>query len=108
MAQGIPGQLEGTNTIMFINKEDITTEHWQDVTYGRVVVSYRPEKKDPNRIILTVGVYILHYPGDCGTPTVSILTVKMLLNSLISTTGSRYMTLDIKDFYLNTPMKRTD
>ena len=35
-----------------------------------------------------------------------MLTVKLLLNSVISTKGARFMTIDIKDFYLNTPMKR--
>ena len=27
---------------------------------------------------------------------------------MISKTGARYMTLEIKDFYLNTPMKRSE
>ena len=48
----------------------------------------------------------VHYPGDAGTPTADLLTVKLLLNSIISTKNARFMTLDIKDFYLNTPMER--
>jgi hypothetical protein len=32
--------------------------------------------------------------------------VKLLLNSVISTKNARFMTIDIKDFYLNTPMMR--
>ncbi len=32
--------------------------------------------------------------------------VKMHLNSVISTRGAKYMTVDIKNFYLNTPMVR--
>ena len=32
--------------------------------------------------------------------------VKILLNSVISTKGARCVMLDVKDFYLNTPMKR--
>ena len=46
------------------------------------------------------------YPGDCGTPTVALLTVKLHQNSTISTKDARYMTIDIKNFYLNTPMER--
>eukprot|EP00804_Cyclotella_cryptica_P014428 CCRYP_004767-RA/>CCRYP_004767-RA protein AED:0.25 eAED:0.28 QI:0/0/0/1/1/1/3/0/487 len=42
--------------------------------------------------------------GDCGTPTADMITVKILLNSVISTVNARFMTIDIKDFYLNTPM----
>ena len=32
--------------------------------------------------------------------------VKLLLNSVISTPDAKFMTIDIKDFYLNTPMDR--
>eukprot|EP00804_Cyclotella_cryptica_P024520 CCRYP_014626-RA/>CCRYP_014626-RA protein AED:0.39 eAED:0.39 QI:0/0/0/1/0/0/2/0/256 len=35
-----------------------------------------------------------------------MLTTKVLLNSVISTKGARFMTIDIRDFYLNTPMVR--
>jgi hypothetical protein len=37
-----------------------------------------------------------------------MLTTKVLLNSVISTKGARFMTIDIKDFYLNTPMVRPE
>jgi hypothetical protein len=40
---------------------------------------------------------------DCGTPTVD-----MVLSSYISTASSRYCTIDLKDFYLNTPMVRPE
>jgi hypothetical protein len=30
--------------------------------------------------------------------------VKIHLNSVVSTMGARYCTIDLKDFYLNTPM----
>jgi hypothetical protein len=48
----------------------------------------------------------VHYPGGAGTPTADLLTVKLLINSIISTAGAKFMTMDIKDFYLNTPMAR--
>jgi hypothetical protein len=48
----------------------------------------------------------VHYLGDAGTPTADQLTVKLLLNSIISTPNAKFMTMDIKDFYLNTPMAR--
>jgi hypothetical protein len=48
----------------------------------------------------------VHYPGNAGTPTANLLTVKILINSIISTAGAKYMTMDIKDFYFNTPMAR--
>ena len=42
IAQGIPDVVKGTNTIFFIDKVDVPAEQWKDVTYGRVVVDYRP------------------------------------------------------------------
>jgi hypothetical protein len=44
------------------------------------------------------------YPGNAGTPTADLLTVKLLITSIISTQGAKFMTMDIQDFYLNTPM----
>ena len=102
----MPGKAKGTNTIYFIDKSDIPAERWKDVTYGHVIVAYCPEKSDPYRTRLTVGGNLISYPGDCGTLTVDLLTVKLLLNSIISTLGAKFMTIDINDFYLNTPMAR--
>ena len=48
----------------------------------------------------------INYPGDCGTPKADLLTVKILLNSIVSTMGAKFMTINIKDFYLMTPMGR--
>ncbi len=48
----------------------------------------------------------VHSPEDAGTPTADLLTVKLLLNSIISTPNAKFTTMDIKDFYLNTPMAR--
>ena len=45
-------------------------------------------------------------PSDCGTPASELLTLKLLLNSVISTPGSKFMTINISNFYLNTPMDR--
>ena len=47
LAQGIPGMVTGTNTIFFINKSKVPAVRWRDITYGRVVVKYRPKKDDP-------------------------------------------------------------
>ncbi len=53
---------------------------------------------------LTVGGDRLNVPRDCRTPTIDMVTVKLHLNSVISTKGARYCTIDLKDFYLMTPM----
>jgi hypothetical protein len=61
---------------------------------------------DPDRTQITMGGGRINYPGDCGTPTVDLLRVKLLLNSIISTQYAKFMTIDIKDYYLMTPMDR--
>ena len=47
----------------------------------------------------------INVPMDCSTPTANLLTVKLLLNSVVSTPGVKFLGLDLKDFYLNTPME---
>ena len=96
--QGMPGQVTGTNTIFFINKKDVPADRRRDVTYGCVVVNFRPEKEDPYCTRLTVGGDHVNYPYDCGTPTVDLATIKYLLNSVISTPLAKSMTIDINDF----------
>ena len=95
-----------TETIFFLTKPEIPEERRKDITYGRIVCTYRSEKKDPNRTRITMGGNLVNYPDDCGTPTADLLTVKLMLNSIISTPNSKFMTIDLKDFYLLTPMSR--
>ena len=37
-----------------------------------------------------------------------MITIKILLNSVVSARNAKFMTIDIKDFYLNTPMDRPE
>ena len=37
-----------------------------------------------------------------------MLIVKLLLNSIVSTFNAKFMSIDIKDFYLNTQMPRSE
>eukprot|EP00804_Cyclotella_cryptica_P029413 CCRYP_013352-RA/>CCRYP_013352-RA protein AED:0.16 eAED:0.24 QI:0/0/0/1/0.2/0.16/6/0/1158 len=93
LAQGIPGTVKGTNTIVFIAYNEIPPQRRKDVTYGCIVANYRPEKDDPYRIRLTVGGNRITYPGHCGTPTADMLTTKILLNShLLQTLNEHYET----------------
>jgi hypothetical protein len=82
-----------------------TREQAKDVTYGLITGLIHPEKIDePNRTRLVAGGDRVNYPGDAGTPIADLITMKLLINSIISTTGEIFMTMDIKDFYLKTPM----
>ena len=103
----MPGRNTGTNTIFFIKKNQVPQDRAKDVTYGLITTLIRPEKIDePNRTRLVAGGDRVNYLGDAGTPTADLLIVKILLNSIISTANAKFMTIDIKDFYLNTPMAR--
>ena len=62
----------------------------------------QPENTDPYQIRITVVGDRVNYPGDCGTPAVDFTTVNFLLNSIVSTLNAKFMTIDVKDFYLNT------
>ena len=70
--------------------------------------SVRPEKKENNRTRFTVGGDRIDYPGEGATPTTDMLVAKILFNSIISTKGSRFMTIYISNFYLMTPLKRPE
>jgi hypothetical protein len=101
----MPGHNTSTNTIIFIKKNQTPHNRAKDVTYNLITCLIRPEKIEViNWTRLVTGDDRVHYLGNAGTPTVDLLTVKLLINSTISTPNAKYMTMDIKDFYLNTPM----
>jgi hypothetical protein len=46
----------------------------------------------------TVGGDRIIYPGKVAIPTAEMLVAKMFFNSIISTRGARFMTMDISNF----------
>ena len=76
------------------------------VTYARVVVDFRPQKDDPNRVRITAGGNLIKYPGKLTTRTADLTTSKLLWNSVISTDDARFAALDVGNFYLETPLER--
>jgi hypothetical protein len=104
LAQGIKGRVKHTDTIFFISRDAVPKD--RTVTYGRIVVSIRPQKDEPLRTRLTVGGNLIDYPGDVSTPTADLVTAKILFNSVVSTPDAKLMCCDVKNFYLCTPMER--
>ena len=39
--------VEGTNTMLLIEKTAVPADRWGDVMYGKIVVDYRPKNTDP-------------------------------------------------------------
>ena len=101
LAQGIR-DIAGTDTINFIPFSEVPKG--EAVTYGRIVCMFRPQKDEPNRTRLTVGGNLLVALYDISTPTADLTTAKLLFNSVISTPGARFVTLDLRNFYLKTPL----
>ena len=101
--QGIRN-IKGTDTILFVVKSKIPKNMLKEVTFGSIVVAYNPNKSEPHRSRMTVGGDSIVCLYNVSTPTADLPTIKMLWNSVLSTPGARYMTLDISNFYLGTPM----
>ena len=49
---------------------------------------------------MTVAGQNVEYPDDVSTPTAKGTTTKLLINSALSTEDAKFMTLDIKNMYL--------
>ena len=103
--QGLPGVIDGTDTLDFINKDELPFDRHRDVNYGQIVCNYWEEKEGPYQAWLVVGGHRINYPGEVGTLTVDILILKLLLDSIVSTPGAKFFTADIRIFYLMTPLK---
>ena len=106
LVQGVGGRVKGTDTIFFINKSELPHDRFRDVTYGIFVCTVQLEKEEKNRTRLTVGGNRINYPDEVSTPTADMLLVKILFNSVISSKGAKFMTGDIKNCYLMTPLKQ--
>ena len=74
------------------------------------MLDYRPLKTQTHRVRITVGGDRLSYPDDAGSPAANMLETKILINSVISDArkGARFMSADVKYFFLNSPMQRPD
>ena len=72
------------------------------------MVAYKPQKADTNRSRLTVGEDRIIFLYGVSTPKPDLSTIKILWNSVLSTPGAKYFTLDISNFYLGTPMNRPE
>jgi hypothetical protein len=110
LAQGIgknrpvDQQITGTNTIFFI--EQCAVPKGRQVTYCKQEVTIRPTKAETHRVRNCAGGDRLDFPGPRSTQTASLTTIKIVINSTISTAGARFSAFDIKNFYYGTPMSR--
>jgi hypothetical protein len=80
-----------SRTFIWIHRSpDMNT--WEPLFDYRVRLAYGGDRSD--------------YPFEVSTTTVDVTTVKLHFNSIISTPNARHMTMDLQNFYLNTPLTR--
>lgn len=82
----------------------------QRATYINLVCTDKvkpPNAHSTKRVRATCGNGI-NYPGATAAETASLDTVKLLLNSVLSTPEAKFMTIDIKDFYLHSSLLRNE
>jgi hypothetical protein len=103
---GLKREINGTQTMRFIYKHQVPKG--RKVTYTRFCCDFRPQKTEPNRCRITVGGDRLDYPGEVATKTADMTTIKCLLNSVLFRSKARFMTGDVKNFYLTTPIERPE
>jgi hypothetical protein len=96
--------IPGTDTCFFIKLTNIPKD--RKITYGTIVCDYKPHKKEKERVRLTVGGDRLDYSGDVATSTANITTFKILINSTLSAKDAAMTMMDIKNYYLGTPLPR--
>ena len=99
--------VQGTDTMRIIHREEVPES--AKVTYANFVCDYKPHKEEKYRTRLTVGGDKLTYDDDTTAPSAQLTETKLLLNSVISDhkrNGARFATADIKNFYLNNPLKQ--
>ena len=92
---------------MFVTDQPL--QRRRDTTY------YNPQTKEKETasgertfcIRGTIGGDRVNYPGPTTARTAAMPLVKMLIHSVISD-NAHWLTIDIKDFYLNTPLPRPE
>jgi hypothetical protein len=103
LSQGVlPHMLTGSDTLRFVPITALPPN--KQATYLRIVTAERPNKAETKRVRCTVGGDRITYPGKVSTPTAELTTIKLMLNSVVSTPDAKFMTIDISDFYLGTPL----
>jgi hypothetical protein len=96
--------IAGTYTCLFVEITNIPKD--RRITYGKIVCDCKPHKKEKEQVRLAVSGDRLDYTGDVATSTADIATFKILINSTLSTKDATMMMMDIKKYYLGTPLPR--
>ena len=86
----------------------IPQDRQKDIAHVRVVCDVKLGKEDPNRTRITIGGNTIEYLGNCSTKTGAIEVVKGIFNSVCSRPGAKFLSADITNYYLGTPLDRPE
>ena len=96
-------RVKGTNTCFWI-PESKTPSH-KKVTIPRIVCDVKPEKDEVNRVRITAQGQHSACLGNVAAETADLTTAKMSFNSVISTPGAKFMTMDVSIKCLDAHLK---
>ena len=82
--------------IQVIKHGDIPKDRLKEVTYTKVVCKVRPQKGYPNRMRITIGGNRIIHPGEIAIPTTSLELVKLIINSVLSRHGAKFLFFGVK------------
>ena len=71
------------------------------IAYCNIVCGILLQKKETDRVIIKVGGDKLTFELTVSTPTPNPTTSKLHRNSILLTPFSKYLVVDVKNFYLN-------
>jgi hypothetical protein len=91
--------VQGTDTCQFIKSDKVPQA--KKATYIRIVAKIREQKADPFCDGCTVGENLINFHGDKSTTVAELVTIKCLLNNIVSMPNAQAVCIDLKDFYLN-------
>ena len=97
-----------TQTMQLIAHDRMDSERRASYYNPQTRIKVKSDGSIEYRVRGTYGGNISDYDGPKSANTADMVSVKILMNVLASTAGARFMTADIKDFYLGTPMERKE
>jgi hypothetical protein len=105
----------GEEIIRLFDSGTVELIHWNQIPADKRPAYYNPQVKTKikdgqlqYRVRGTIGGNQIHYAGETAAHTASMQLIKILLNSVVSEKGAKFMTADIKDFYLGTPLPNAE
>jgi len=103
-------QAHAEEIVRLLTSETIFPIPWSQLPRGRKAAYYNPQVRKKMkqgkltfRVRGTIGGDQVDYQGETAAYTASLPTIKILLNSVVSD-NAKWMTADISDFYLGTPL----